>query len=192
MKTPTLPFISTMLVLSVFSQAWGADRPKITGIDHVSFYTTIRRWSEKALRRYPRTWLGRRRSSQATPIRYMSGKQWVGYRPAPDPKATDRMDHVAFTTDNIVGLRRISSRRESKPGQKLKAGPDHSLSFMTTDPEGHRVEFVERGKDESAAACTERRLAPHDPRRLSGLQPGRPKTISTARYWASVRTGMAA
>ena len=35
----------------------------------------------------------------------MVGKQWVGYSTAPDPNATDRMDHVAFTTDNIVALR---------------------------------------------------------------------------------------
>ncbi len=40
MKKPILPLVWMMFVLSAFSQAWGADRPKITGIDHVSFYTT--------------------------------------------------------------------------------------------------------------------------------------------------------
>ncbi len=80
-------------------------------------------------------------------MRYMAGKQWVGYSPAPDPKATDRMDHVAFTTDNIVGLRRYLAEKGIK-ASKIEGRSDHSLSFMTTDPEGHRVEFVERGKAE--------------------------------------------
>ena len=37
-------------------------------------------------------------------VRYMIGRQWVGYSTAPDPNATDRMDHVAFATDNIAAL----------------------------------------------------------------------------------------
>ena len=61
--------------------------------------------------------------------RYMSGKQWVGYSPAPDPKATDRMDHVAFTTDNIAGLRRYLAQKGLKPGQ-IQGRSDHSLSFV--------------------------------------------------------------
>jgi catechol 2,3-dioxygenase-like lactoylglutathione lyase family enzyme len=81
----------------------------------------------------------------------MSGKQWVGYSPAPDPKATDRMDHVAFTTDNIAGLRRYLTQKGLKPGQ-IQGRSDHSLSFVVDDPEGHHVEFVERAKDESAPA----------------------------------------
>jgi catechol 2,3-dioxygenase-like lactoylglutathione lyase family enzyme len=144
MKTPTLPLISTMFILSVFSQAWGADRPKITGIDHVSFYTT----SADGVKRVYADTLGLGSADAIEPggtIRYMAGKQWVGYSPAADPKATDRMDHVAFTTDNIVGLRKYLEGKGIK-GSKIEGRSDHSLSFMTTDPEGHRVEFVERGK----------------------------------------------
>ncbi len=76
-------------------------RPRILGIDHVSFYTTQ---PDGAKGVYGGT-LG---LASAEPVesgglvRYMVGRQWVGYSSAPDPKATDRMDHVAFTTNDIA------------------------------------------------------------------------------------------
>jgi catechol 2,3-dioxygenase-like lactoylglutathione lyase family enzyme len=77
----------------------------------------------------------------------MIGRQWVGYTAAPDPKATDRMDHVAFVTDNIVAMRKYLAANGVKVSQ-IEGRSDHSLSFVVADPEGHRIEFVERGKPE--------------------------------------------
>ena len=148
MKTVSVLFIST--ILSTISFAQSAPRPRITGIDHVAFYTT----NPDGVKKLYSDILG---LTAAAPIesgettRYMSGKQWVGYSPAPDPKATDRMDHVAFTTDNIAGLRRYLTQKGLKPGH-IQGRSDHSLSFAVDDPEGHHVEFVERAKDESAPA----------------------------------------
>jgi catechol 2,3-dioxygenase-like lactoylglutathione lyase family enzyme len=79
----------------------------------------------------------------------MVGLQWVGYSPAPDPKASDRMDHVAFATDNIVALRKYLTAQGIKVPQ-IQGRSDHSLFIVVEDPEGHRVEFVERDKDETA------------------------------------------
>jgi catechol 2,3-dioxygenase-like lactoylglutathione lyase family enzyme len=148
MKTLSVLFIST--VFSIISFAQNAPRPHITGIDHVSFYTTNADGVKKL-------YTGTLGLASATPIeagettRYMSGRQWVGYSPAPDPKVTDRMDHVAFTTDNIAALRRYLMQKGIKPGQ-IQGRPDHSLSFTVKDPEGHHVEFVEHAKDESTAS----------------------------------------
>lgn len=148
MKTVSVLFIST--ILSTISFAQSAPRPRITGIDHVAFYTT----NPDGVKKLYSDILG---LTAAAPIesgettRYMSGKQWVGYSAAPNPKATDRMDHVAFTTDNIAGLRRYLTQKGLKPGQ-IQGRSDHSLSFAVDDPEGHHVEFVERAKDESAPA----------------------------------------
>ena len=108
------------------------------------------RWREKTLRGHSGPGCGGTIESGET-TRYMSGKQWVGYSAAPDPKATDRMDHVAFTTDNIAGLRRYLTQKGLKPGQ-IQGRSDHSLSFVVDDPEGHHVEFVERAKDETVPA----------------------------------------
>ncbi|HUO24245.1 MAG TPA: VOC family protein [Candidatus Aquilonibacter sp.] len=130
--------------LPVTSQTRAVRRPHILGIDHVSFYTTD---PEGAKKLYSGT-LG---LASADPVesgglvRYMVGKQWVGYSLAPDPKATDRMDHVAFTTDNIVELRKYLAEKGVKTGP-IEGHTDHSLSFALRDPEGHRIEFVERGK----------------------------------------------
>jgi len=148
MKTLYVLLIST--IFSIVSFAQSAPRPRITGIDHVSFYAT----NPDGVKKLYSDILG---LTAAAPIesgettRYMSGKQWVGYSAAPDPKATDRMDHVAFTTDNIAGLRRYLTQKGLKPGQ-IQGRSDHSLSFPVDDPEGHHVEFVERAKDESAPA----------------------------------------
>ena len=125
-----------------------AARPRITAIDHVAFYTT----APDAVKHLYTDILG---LSSAAPVekgetvRYMSGRQWVGYSPAPDPKSTDRMDHVAFTTDNIGALRRYLIEKGIKPGQ-IEGRSDHSLSLMVKDPEGHSIEFVERGRDDTA------------------------------------------
>ena len=148
MKTVSVLFIST--ILSTISFAQSAPRPRITGIDHVAFYTT----NPDGVKKLYSDILG---LTAAAPIesgettRYMSGKQWVGYSAATDPKATDRMDHIAFTTDNIAGLRRYLTQKGLKPGQ-IQGRSDHSLSFALDDPEGHHVEFVERAKDEKAPA----------------------------------------
>lgn len=146
MKNLTLFLIcfGAALQVSAFSQVHPAERPRITGIDHVSFYTA----APAGVKKLYADILG---LASADPVesgditRYMAGAQWVGYSPAPDPKATDRMNHMAFTTDSIVALRRYLTAKGIKSTQ-IEGRSDHSLSFMTKDPEGHPVEFVERGK----------------------------------------------
>jgi catechol 2,3-dioxygenase-like lactoylglutathione lyase family enzyme len=132
--------------VSVYSQTSTASRPRILGVDHVAFYTT----SPDGVKKLYGGFLG---FESAAPVesggvvRYTIGRQWVGYSAAPDPKATDRMDHVAFTTDNIVGLRKYLTANGVK-ASGIQGRSDHSLSFVITDPDGHRIEFVERGKPE--------------------------------------------
>jgi len=148
MKNLILLLICASFPLVSLAQTHPTDRPRITGIDHVAFYSA----APDGVKRLYVDILG---LPSAAPIesgetvRYMSGKQWVGYSPAPDAKATDRMDHVAFTTDNIGALRRYLIEKGIKPGQ-IEGRPDHSLSLMVRDPEGHRIEFVERGKGDTA------------------------------------------
>src|SRR5579863_3866118 len=125
MKNHAILFVLLPASLCAFSQ--NSSRPRITGIDHVSFYTTAPDGMKKL---YAET-LG---LAAADPIetgestRYMVGTQWIGYSPAPDAKATDRMDHVAFTTDNIVVLRRYLTEKGIKPTQ-IEGRSDHSLAF---------------------------------------------------------------
>src|SRR5579863_1285207 len=115
-------------------------RPHILGIDHVSFYTT----SPDGVKKLYGDLLGLASAAPVEPgstQRYLVGKQWVGYSPAPDPKSADRMDHVALLTDNIVALRKYLTAQGIKVPQ-IQGRSDHSLFIVVNDPEGHRIEFV--------------------------------------------------
>src|SRR3954469_19606160 len=96
-----------ILFLATVSESFSQQsppRPEITGIDHVDFYTTSSEVNEQF---YTRT-LG---LASALPLeprqkqRFVIGDQFVGYSPAPDPHSRNRMDHVAFNTDNAAALR---------------------------------------------------------------------------------------
>jgi catechol 2,3-dioxygenase-like lactoylglutathione lyase family enzyme len=140
-----------LLNFCAFAQTKAVTRPHILGIDHVSFYTT----NPDGVKKLYADLLG---LASAAPteagetVRYMAGTQWIGYSPAPDAKATDRMDHVAFSTDNIAGLRRYLVDKGFKPSQ-IQGQSDHSLGFTMNDPEGHHIEFVERAKGDAAPAA---------------------------------------
>src|SRR5437660_8458256 len=82
-----------------------AQRPRILGIDHVSFYST----APDGVKKLYGDVLGLASAQTVETggtLRYIVGTQWVGYSTAPDAKSTDRMDHVALATDNIVALRK--------------------------------------------------------------------------------------
>jgi len=148
MKKLTILLALVTLPIHALSQP-PAERPHILGIDHVSFYTT----APDAVKKLYGDVLGLTSAAPVEPggtLRYLVGKQWVGYSAAPDAKSTDRMDHVAFRTDNIVALRRYLVDKGFKPSQ-IQGQSDHSLSLAMADPDGHRIEFVERATAGAAA-----------------------------------------
>jgi catechol 2,3-dioxygenase-like lactoylglutathione lyase family enzyme len=159
MKRLVAVIVFLAVAVCVQGQTSAVERPHILGIDHVSFYTT----QPEGVNKLYSGLLGFASAPAVEPgqtVRYMIGMQWVGYSAAPDAKATDRMDHVAFTTDNIVALRRYLSDKGIKASQ-IQGRSDHSLSFVVSDPEGHPIEFVERGKTEAttpAASAVSRHM----------------------------------
>jgi catechol 2,3-dioxygenase-like lactoylglutathione lyase family enzyme len=155
MKKIAVALALAVLQISAHGQT-SAQRPRILGIDHVSFYTT----APDGVKNLYSDVLGLASAEPVEPggtLRYTVGAQWVGYSPAPDPKSMDHMDHVALTTDNIAALRKYLTAHGIKVPQ-IQGRSDHSLFFVVNDPEGHRIEFVERGKSEavppSAAAVS--------------------------------------
>src|SRR5438874_13627285 len=97
------PFI-IFAISTCLAQSAPVQCPKITGIDHVAFYTTD---AQTNLHLYSVV-LGLPAAASLEPgetQRFMVGSQWVGYSPAPNANATDRMDHVAFSTDDVTALR---------------------------------------------------------------------------------------
>src|SRR5215469_15097287 len=135
-----------VLVISTGVLAQNAPkRPKITGIDHVDFYTTSPDQNQKLYRNV----LGLPPTPAIEPGQiqcFWVGRQWVGYRPAPDPKSTNRIDHVAFSTESAEALRAyLSSKGVAVPNTVTTS--DHGFkSFVVKDPEGNPIEFVERNR----------------------------------------------
>jgi catechol 2,3-dioxygenase-like lactoylglutathione lyase family enzyme len=72
----------------------------------------------------------------------------------------DRMDHIAFTTDNIAALRKYLIANGLKV-PAIEGHADHSLCFTVADPEGHRVEFVERDKGEAVIPSPDSAVSRH-------------------------------
>jgi catechol 2,3-dioxygenase-like lactoylglutathione lyase family enzyme len=141
MKKLVVLLAFTIIQMSAHGQT-PAQRPHILGIDHVAFYTTA---PDGAKNLYADI-LGFASAAPVEPggtMRYMVGTQWVGYSAAPDPKAADRMDHVAFTTDSVAALRQYLIAQGIK-GSEIQERSDRSRFFVVEDPEGHRIEFVER------------------------------------------------
>jgi catechol 2,3-dioxygenase-like lactoylglutathione lyase family enzyme len=136
-----------LILLPVWAHAQAATpRPHILGIDHVSFYTT----QPDGVKKLYGDVLGLASAAPLEPggtLRFIVGAQWIGYSPAPDPKSTDRMDHVALSTDNIAALRKYLAEQGIKVPQ-IQGRSDHSLFFVVNDPEGHRIEFVEHAGSE--------------------------------------------
>lgn len=135
-----------------FAQGREIERPKIFGIDHVSFYTTAPDGVKKL---YGGT-LGLSWSPPVEPgglERYMVGSQWIGYSAAPDAKSNDRMDHVAFATNDVTALREYLTQKGVK-APEIRERTDHVRYFMVSDPEGHRIEFVQQSKIDRISAAS--------------------------------------
>lgn len=135
-------FFFALLVFAASATYAADNRPKILGIDHVAFYTT----SPEANRHLYGVVLG---LSSGEPVersqtqRYLIGRQWVGYSPAPDPKGINRMDHVAFATDNCAVLRSYLAAHGVKAPDSLEHLKDGRSTFHIKDPEDHDIEFIE-------------------------------------------------
>jgi catechol 2,3-dioxygenase-like lactoylglutathione lyase family enzyme len=161
MKTSVAMFAFGLVSVCAYAQTGNVARPGITGIDHGAFYTT----DPEGVRALYSVTLGLGSSAPVESgefVRYLVGTQWVGYSNAPDPKAIDRMDHVAFATDDVTALRKYLVANSVKASE-IKGHDDQSLSFFVDDPEGNRIEFVSGGphlKDSSLDA-TPRRASRH-------------------------------
>jgi catechol 2,3-dioxygenase-like lactoylglutathione lyase family enzyme len=138
------------LLLATVCFAQAARRPKITGIDHVDFYTTDANKNDDFYSKV----VGLAHADPVEPKqtqRYVIGEQWVGYSPAPDPSVKDRMDHPAFATDDAAALKSYLAGKGVKVPGELTKWPNGSKSFTVKDPEDHSIEFIQHGKSKIKA-----------------------------------------
>jgi catechol 2,3-dioxygenase-like lactoylglutathione lyase family enzyme len=136
-----LCWIFILATAAMAQQNSAPSRPKITGIDHVVFYTT----SPDANLRFYTQLLGLESFPPIEPgqiQRFRIGSQWVEYEAAPDAKSANRMDHLAFRADDAEALRVYLGASGIKVPDSVNSSRK-GTTFIVKDPEGNPIEFLQ-------------------------------------------------
>jgi len=98
----------------------------------------------------------------------VNDRQYIEIFPGLAPEKDDRLSHIALETTDLEGLRLYLKEKGIRVPEKVTQGRDGNSNFNVTDPDGHRVEFVEyqasslhtraRGRYMSARRISERML----------------------------------
>jgi catechol 2,3-dioxygenase-like lactoylglutathione lyase family enzyme len=120
-------------------------RPKITGIAHVRLYSTNRDNSQQFYGKI----VGLARATAGCPepaesCFVVNDHQQVEIQPVTKPAKADFLAELAFTTDDVVAMRRYLMAHGVTVGaisEDSRARPH----FELLDPEGHPIAFVESG-----------------------------------------------
>lgn len=118
-------------------------RPKITGISHLAVYTS----NSAATEHYYHDLMGAAKlADPENPkgVRYaFNDVQFVEVLPLPQGQGINRLDHIAFNTNDVEGLRKYLAAKAWKTPAKAEKGADGSYWFTVNDPEGNKVQFVQ-------------------------------------------------
>jgi catechol 2,3-dioxygenase-like lactoylglutathione lyase family enzyme len=118
-------------------------RPKITGISHLAVYTS----NPAATDRFYRETVGAAKlpdPENPKGVRYaLSATQFIEVLPLPPGAGINRLDHIAYNTNDAEGLRKYLSAKAYKTPAKVEKGADGSRWFDVLDPEGNKVEFIQ-------------------------------------------------
>ena len=123
--------------------ALGAERPPIVGVSHIAFHVS----DVAKARAFYGGLLGYEEVGKAAPgerVRFrINGRQYVEIVPGLVAGSDDRLDHVAFETTDIDGLRAYLEEKGLK--SRVPAVEAGHRGLLVVDPDGHSVEFVPHG-----------------------------------------------
>ena len=126
-------------------------RPPITGISHIAVYTADAAASEDYYVRI----LGARKAPDpegAHGVRYyFSARQFVEVLPVGPNPGLSRLAHVGWNTPDAAALRSYLLAHKYPGVSPLRHVADGSLWFITQDPEGNEVQFVQPASTEAKA-----------------------------------------
>lgn len=124
-------------------QAQQPVRPPITGISHISFYTSR---PVQAQHFYVHDIGLKKMPDPIQPIGtryYIDSDQFVEVLPLPADEGVNRLAGIGFLTTNARQLRLYLQSRGIKVPEHVSHGPDGSYWFSVLDPEGNHVQFVQ-------------------------------------------------
>jgi catechol 2,3-dioxygenase-like lactoylglutathione lyase family enzyme len=147
MKLLRLALLSAVPVIAALSAhaQTAISRPKITGVSHLSIYTSD---SAKTEHFYAHDMGAVKRPDPQNPagVRYyFSPVQFIEVLPLPASQtdSKNRLDHVAFNTVNAEALRKYLAANDIKVPDHVEKASDGSLWFQVDDPEANRIEFIQ-------------------------------------------------
>jgi lactoylglutathione lyase len=153
---------AAVIALSLIAQS-PVDRPRLLGIAHLAVFIS----NPAAARAFYQDLLGFEESfavpaTQSSPARAfvkINDRQWIELIDAPTA-GEGQLDHVALYTADAGRMRQYLAARGVQVPEAVAIGLTGDRSFTVTDPDGHRVEFVEY----QAASRTGQDTGAHLPR----------------------------
>ncbi|HKE03757.1 MAG TPA: VOC family protein [Blastocatellia bacterium] len=122
-------------------------RPLITGIAHIAFQVSdpvkAREFYGELLGYDEPFQIRNQDNSLALTYFKVNERQYIEIFPGLPPDKDDRLMHIAFETTDLEALRVYLMSKGVKAPEKVNQGRDGNLNFTVSDPDGHRVEFVE-------------------------------------------------
>jgi len=129
--------------LSFACQAQSSSRPPITGVSHISVYTS----NASAAEHYYVHDIGLKKGTDPenpNGVRYyVNATQFVEVLPLPSNAGNTRLDHLAYITTNAEALRAYLGAHGIAVPAAVEKGSDGSRWFLVKDPEGNKVEFTQ-------------------------------------------------
>ena len=144
MKGPRMVAFLAMMLARALLVNGQSSRPPITGISHISVYAAEANKTENFYVHSLGAVKGTDPENPKGVRYYFSPKQFVEVLPLPqDYSSINRLDHVAFATSDADALRRYMGAHGVSVPSVVQSGSDGAHWFVTSDPEGNRVEFVQ-------------------------------------------------
>lgn len=140
---------AAVIALAVVAQS-PVDRPPLLGIAHLAVFVS----NPAGAQAFYQDLLGFEQSfalpaTQTSPARAfvkINDQQWIELIDAPTA-GDGQLDHVALYTAGAGRMRQYLAGRGVEVPEAVAIGPTGDRSFTVTDPDGHRIEFVEYGAD---------------------------------------------
>ena len=113
-------------------------RPPVTGISHVAFYSTNFAAAKEFYGGLLGLW-----ADPSHPNAYRVGAEMVELEPLPEGHGHDLIAHVAFATPDAEGMRKYLASHSVAVPDKVNQGGGDTIWFALKDPEGNAIEFVQ-------------------------------------------------
>lgn len=157
--------LSALVIAATVSPAAPPERPRVTGLAHVALFVH----DVERARVYYRDFLGYAEVPPITaadgrvrPTRFAVNDRQVIEIVPERGAGTDRLDHVAFETDDAEGLRVYLGSRGVGVPTAVTPGSG-GATFSVKDPDGHVLEFIQHpaaGPRTGAASLGANRISP--------------------------------